>query len=200
MLRRILSLICLVLCLGLTAKAQSGQDSVLVVDIPASLYGQDSILLPDVLVTQRERPRRLSAEERQAYWRRIRDVKKTLPYAKYIAQTIIETYEYVETLPTEEEQKAHWKRVERELKAEMEPKMRKLTLRQGKLLMQLVERQTGQTSYELLRTFIGGWRAWWWNGFARLLGANLKDPYRPAEVEDDAVTERIVRLVELELI
>lgn len=170
------------------------------VDIPASLYGQDSILLPDVLVTQRERPRRLSAEERQAYWRRIRDVKKTLPYAKYIAQTIIETYEYVETLPTEEEQKAHWKRVERELKAEMEPKMRKLTLRQGKLLMQLVERQTGQTSYELLRTFIGGWRAWWWNGFARLLGANLKDPYRPAEVEDDAVTERIVRLVELELI
>lgn len=200
MLRRILSLICLLLCLGLTAMAQSGQDSVLVVDIPASLYGQDSILLPDVLVTQRERPRRLSAEERQAYWRRIRDVKKTLPYAKYIAQTIIETYEYVETLPTEEEQKAHWKRVERELKAEMEPKMRKLTLRQGKLLMQLVERQTGQTSYELLRTFIGGWRAWWWNGFARLLGANLKDPYRPAEVEDDAVTERIVRLVELELI
>lgn len=200
MLRHTLSILCLMLCLSLTAMAQSGRDTVLVVDIPAELYGQDSILLPDVLVTQKHRPRRLSAEERQAYWRRIRDVKKTLPYAKYIAQTIIETYEYTETLPTEEEQKAHWKRVERELKAEMDPKMRKLTLRQGKLLMQLVERQTGQTSYELLRTFIGGWRAWWWNGFARLIGANLKTPYRPEEVPDDAVTERIVRLVELQLI
>lgn len=200
MLRHTLSILCLMLCLSLTAMAQSGRDTVLVVDIPAELYGQDSILLPDVLVTQKHRPRRLSAEERQAYWRRIRDVKKTLPYAKYIAQTIIETYEYAETLPTEEEQKAHWKRVERELKAEMDPKMRKLTLRQGKLLMQLVERQTGQTSYELLRTFIGGWRAWWWNGFARLIGANLKTPYRPEEVPDDAVTERIVRLVELQLI
>lgn len=200
MLRHTLSILCLMLCLSLTAMAQSGRDTVLVVDIPAELYGQGSILLPDVLVTQKHRPRRLSAEERQAYWRRIRDVKKTLPYAKYIAQTIIETYEYAETLPTEEEQKAHWKRVERELKAEMDPKMRKLTLRQGKLLMQLVERQTGQTSYELLRTFIGGWRAWWWNGFARLIGANLKTPYRPEEVPDDAVTERIVRLVELQLI
>lgn len=200
MLRHTLSILCLMLCLSLTAMAQSGRDTVLIVDIPAELYGQDSILLPDVLVTQKHRPRRLSAEERQAYWRRIRDVKKTLPYAKYIAQTIIETYEYTETLPTEEEQKAHWKRVERELKAEMDPKMRKLTLRQGKLLMQLVERQTGQTSYELLRTFIGGWRAWWWNGFARLIGANLKTPYRPEEVPDDAVTERIVRLVELQLI
>lgn len=200
MLRHTLSILCLMLCLSLTAMAQSGRDTVLIVDIPAELYGQDSILLPDVLVTQKHRPRRLSAEERQAYWRRIRDVKKTLPYAKYIAQTIIETYEYAETLPTEEEQKAHWKRVERELKAEMDPQMRKLTLRQGKLLMQLVERQTGQTSYELLRTFIGGWRAWWWNGFARILGANLKAPYRPEEVPDDAVTERIVRLVELQLI
>lgn len=200
MLRHTLSILCLMLCLSLTAMAQSGRDTVLIVDIPAELYGQDSILLPDVLVTQKHRPRRLSAEERQSYWRRIRDVKKTLPYAKYIAQTIIETYEYAETLPTEEEQKAHWKRVERELKAEMDPKMRKLTLRQGKLLMQLVERQTGQTSYELLRTFIGGWRAWWWNGFARLIGANLKTPYRPEEVPDDAVTERIVRLVELQLI
>lgn len=200
MLRHTLSILCLMLCLSLTAMAQSGRDTVLIVDIPAELYGQDSILLPDVLVTQKHRPRRLSAEERQSYWRRIRDVKKTLPYAKYIAQTIIETYEYTETLPTEEEQKAHWKRVERELKAEMDPKMRKLTLRQGKLLMQLVERQTGQTSYELLRTFIGGWRAWWWNGFARLIGANLKTPYRPEEVPDDAVTERIVRLVELQLI
>lgn len=200
MLRRTLSFLCLLLCLTSIVVAQSRRDTVLVVDIPAELYGQDSILLPEVLVTQKHRPRRLSAEERQAYWRRIRDVKKTLPYAKYIAQTIIETYEYTESLPSEEERKAHWKRVERELKAEMEPKMRKLTLRQGKLLMQLVERQTGQTSYDLLRTFIGGWRAWWWNGFAKLLGANLKTPYLPEEVENDVVTERIVRLVELGLI
>lgn len=153
------------------------------------------VVLPDLNVRARRIPRKLSREEREAYWRRIRDVKKTLPYAKYVAATIIETYEYMETLP-EKEQKAHLKRVERELRAEMEPKMRKLTLGQGKILIKLIKRQCGSSSYELVKSFLGSWKAFWWNAFARFLGANLKDDYAPATVEDDAVTERIVQLVE----
>ncbi|MDO4692364.1 MAG: DUF4294 domain-containing protein [Porphyromonadaceae bacterium] len=156
--------------------------------------------LPTVLVRSSYRTRPLSSEERSAYWRRIRDVKKTLPYAKYVAVTIIETYEYMETLDTDEEREAHLKRVEQDLKAEMEPKMRDLTLRQGQLLIKLINRQCGQTSYELVKAFLGGWRAWWWNAFAKVIGANLKSPYNPKEVEDDAVTERIIRLVEMGLL
>ena len=62
--------------------------------------------LPDVNVFARHRVRPLSLAERRELWRRIRDVKKTMPYAKYVAATIIETYEYMQTLP-EKQQEAH---------------------------------------------------------------------------------------------
>lgn len=156
----------------------------------------DTIILPIVWVQAKSPVHPLTPEERRAYWRRVRDVKKTLPYAKYVATTIIETYEYIETLP-EDEQRAHIKRVERDLKADMEPKMRQLTLSQGKVLIKLINRQSGSTGYELVKAFLGGWKAWWWNQFAKFTGANLKSDYRPQDDPDDALTERIVRLVEV---
>lgn len=187
MLKRIYILIGIIaLGCGLSAQAQEQlpQDTSL-----------RNVVLPDVHVRANKTGRKLTAEERQAYWRRIRDVKKTLPYAKYVSRTIIETYEYMETLP-EKERAKHLKRVEKELKTEMEPQMRKLTLSQGKILIKLINRQCGSSSYELVKSFLGGWKAFWWNAFARFVGANLKSEYKPQEDEDDAVTERIVQLVE----
>lgn len=158
------------------------------------------IQLPDIYVSDRYKARPLTAEERRTYWRRVRDVKKTLPYARYVAVTIIETYEYMETLESDKEREAHLKRVERELKDEMEPKMRLLTLRQGQLLIKLINRQCGMTSYELVQAFLGGWKAWWWNAFAKVVGANLRSPYSPQTNADDALTERIVQLYDLGLL
>ena len=74
--------------------------------------------------------------------------------------------------------------------------MRKLTLGQGKILIKLVYRETGSTGYELVSAVLGGWKAFWWNAFARFLGANLKAEYDPKHVEDDAVTERIIELIQ----
>lgn len=164
--------------------AQQPSDSIIIV-------GKD---LPALVVTPRQKP--LTHEERVALWRRIRDVKKVMPYARYIASTIIETYEYMETLPTEQEQEEHLRRVQRELKAEMEPKMRQLTLRQGRLLIKLVNRQTGQTGYELVKAVLGSFKAWWWNAFAKVVGASLKETYDPKNSTDDAVTERIIKEID----
>lgn len=155
---------------------------------------------PDSIATERElpvlevtpRPKPFTPEERAAMWRRIRDVKKVMPYARYIATTIIETYEYMETLPTEQEQEKHLQRVQRELKVEMEPKMRKLTLRQGRLLIKLINRQTGQTSYELVKAVLGSFKAWYWSVFAKVFGASLVDTYDPKLSSEDFITERII--------
>lgn len=161
----------------------------------------DSILeveIQEIYVFARHHPRvrSLTPEERKQLWRRIRDVKKVYPYAKYVAATIIETYEYMQTLP-EKEQEPHLKRVEKELKKEMEPKMRDLTLNQGRLLIKLINRQCGMTGYQLIQSFLGGLRAWTWQIFARVIGANLKSSYNPKEDPDDSLTERIIRLYEL---
>ena len=164
----------------------------------ASRSSADSLLViqfANVYISASRTVRPLTNEERRQLWRRIRDVKKVYPYARYVAATIIETYEYMQTLP-EKEQEPHLKRVEKELKIEMEPKMKDLTLNQGKLLIKLINRQCGMTGYELLQSFLGGFKAWTWQVFARITGASLKAAYHPESDPDDALTERIVRLYE----
>ncbi|MDR0835629.1 MAG: DUF4294 domain-containing protein [Tannerella sp.] len=133
-------------------------------------------------------------KEEIAYSKLVRDVKKTLPYAKMVYATLLETYEYIQTLPDEEAQNKHLKRMEKELFQEYKPELKKLTLSQGKLLIKLIDRECNQTSYALVGAFLGKFRASFWNLFAGILGASLKSEYEPKG--KDAMTERIVRLVE----
>ncbi len=133
-------------------------------------------------------------KERQKYNKLVRDVKRTLPYAKLIYETLIETYEYIETLPDEKAKKKHLKRMEKELFKEYKPELKKMSLSQGKLLIKLVNRECNQTSYELAKAFLGGFRAGFWNIFAGMFGASLKSEYDPTG--KDAMTERVVLLVE----
>ena len=121
-------------------------------------------------------------------------MKKTLPYAKLVYETLIETYEYIETLPTEKEQQEHLKRMEKELFAQYKPELKKMTLSQGKLLIKLIDRECNQSSYHLVKAFLGSFRAGFWNLFAGMFGASLKTEYDP--IGKDALTERIVVLVE----
>ena len=80
-------------------------------------------------------------EERRAYNRLVRDVKITLPYAKMVNETMMETYEYLLTLPNDKAREAHLKRMQKELYEQYKPEMKKLTLRQGKLLLKLITRE-----------------------------------------------------------
>ncbi|CCZ48051.1 putative uncharacterized protein [Bacteroides sp. CAG:661] len=130
---------------------------------------------------------------RTQYYRLVRDVKKVLPIAKEVNQIIIETYEYLQTLPPKERQK-HLKRVEKGLKEQYMPRMKKLTFAQGKLLIKLVDRQTSSTGYELVKAFLGPFRAGFYQTFAALFGASLKKEYDATG--DDALTERVILLVE----
>ena len=134
------------------------------------------------------------AEEEQ-YRKLIRDVKKTLPYAKMIYSTLIETYEYIMTLPTEKEREDHLKQMEKDLYAEYLPVLKKMSLSQGKLLIKLVDRECNQSSYNILKAFLGPFRAGVWNAFAGIFGASLKSTWDPNG--KDAAAERIVELVEM---
>lgn len=159
------------------------------------LDGKDTIpyvRLPHVYVFPELKFR--NEKERQKYNKLVRDVKRTLPYAKLIYETLIETYEYIETLPDEKTKKAHLKRMEKELFNEYKPELKKMSLSQGKLLIRLVDRECNQTSYELAKAFLGGFRAGFWNIFAGMFGASLKSEYDPQG--KDAMTERVVLLVE----
>lgn len=128
------------------------------------------------------------------YYKLVRDVKKVLPISKEINRAIIETYEYMMTLPDEKARQKHMKAVEKSLKEQYTPRMKKLTFAQGKLLIKLVDRQTSSTGYELVKAFMGPFKAGFYQAFAALFGASLKKQYDPTG--DDALTERVILLVE----
>ena len=132
--------------------------------------------------------------QQQAYMRLVRNVKKVLPLAKQVRQMLIETAEYLETLPTQQERDAHIKRVEESIVREYKPKMKKLTFSQGKLLIKLVDRECHSTAYEAMQAFIGPFRSGLWQAFAWAFGASLKKGYDPEGV--DRLTERVVLMVE----
>lgn len=136
--------------------------------------------------------------EQQKYNKLVRDVKRTLPYAKMVYETLIETYEYMETLPNDKARQEHLKRMEKDLFKEYKPELKKLTFSQGKLLIKLIDRECNQSSYNLLKAYLGGFRAGFWNLFAGMFGASLKSEYDPKG--KDAMTERVVIMVERELI
>ena len=137
-------------------------------------------------------------KERQEYDKLVRDVKRTLPYAKLVYNTLIETYEYILTLPDDKTRDAHLKKMEKELFRDYKPELKKLTLTQGKLLLKLINRECNQSSYQLVSAFLGKVRASFWNFFAGMFGASMKTDYDPKG--KDAMTERVVQLVERGLI
>lgn len=135
-------------------------------------------------------------KERLKQDRLVYNIKKVLPIAKEVRGIVIETYEVVSLIKDKKEQKKHLKQVEKDLKASYTPRMKKLTLRQGKLLIKLVNRETGSSGYGLLRAFLGDIRAGFYQAFAWTFGASLAKKYDPENNEEDKETERIVRQVE----
>ena len=133
-------------------------------------------------------------QDRQAYNRLVYNIKKVLPIAKEVRQIILETYEYLETLPNKKAKDEHMKLVEKSIRKEYTPRMKKLTYQQGKLLIKLVFRECNSSSYQLIQAFMGPIRAGFWQAFAWTFGASLTKKYDPNGV--DRLTERIVLQVE----
>ncbi|MCM1369204.1 MAG: DUF4294 domain-containing protein [Candidatus Amulumruptor caecigallinarius] len=130
------------------------------------------------------------------YWKTVRDVKKTLPYAKLAFSTLCETYEYIRTIPDKKERERHLKRLEKDIFDKYKPVMKKMTKGQGKVLLKLINRETDQTSYSIVKAFLGSFRAGFWQLFGSFFGMNMRSGFHPEKNKDDAMIDRIATLVE----
>lgn len=135
-----------------------------------------------------------NAKQRMAYNRLVYNIKKVLPIAKEVNRIIIETGDYLDMLPNKKAKDEHMKKVEADIIKEYKPRVKRLTYSQGKLLIKLVYRECNNSSYDLVKAFMGPIRAGFWQSVAWLFGASLKKDYDPNHV--DRLTERIVRQVE----
>lgn len=132
-------------------------------------------------------------KEQRYYGRLVRDVKKTIPLAAEIRDIIYDTQEQLKLLPNDKARKKYLDKKEKELKETYTPKMKKLTFRQGKLLIKLIDRECDQSAYQLIKLFMGSFKAVFYQSFAKLFGASLKKTYDPTG--EDFMIERVVVLV-----
>ncbi len=135
-------------------------------------------------------------KQEEYFWRTVRDVKLTLPYAKLIAETLVETYEYLETFDTQKEREAYLKSMEKALFEQYKPVLKRFSKRQAKVLIKLIQRETHQSSYDIVKAFLGSFRATFWQGFGKLFGVSLKSSFNPRDNKEDATLDRIARCVE----
>jgi len=135
-----------------------------------------------------------SKREFHRYTKLTRNVVKVYPYAK-IASGLLEEYNRdLQIITSEGEQKKYIKIAEAELKAEFEGEIRKMTISQGRALIKLIDRETGDSSYDLIKELKGSFSAFIWQTLARVFGSDLRAKYDPKGA--DAMMESIVVRIE----
>lgn len=135
-------------------------------------------------------------KQEEFYWRTVRDVRRTLPYAKLAFQALCETYEYIQTIPDKKKREAHLKTLEKDIFEQYKPVIKGFTKGQGKILLKLINRETDQTSFNIVKAFLGTFRAGFWQTFGRFFGMNMKAGFHPDKNKEDAIIDRIATLIE----
>jgi hypothetical protein len=119
-------------------------------------------------------------------------VYKVYPYAKVAAERLTVLNKNMDALKTSREKRKYFKIVEDYMQHEFEPKLKKLSRKQGQILVKLIYRQTGFTTFELIKDYKSGWKAFWSNTTARMFDISLKTKYSPYEVNEDYLIETIL--------
>ena len=193
--KRLLFLILFLSFIAVRLDAQEQTTTIKGYLVPVCVYEGDTIPSMRMPTLYVYKPLKFkNKKKQQEYNRLVRNVKKTLPIAKEVNRAIIETYEFLQTLPDEKARQKHLSLVEKSVKEQYTPRMKKLTLSQGKLLIKLINRETSSSSYELVKAFLGPFKAGFYQAFAAIFGASLKKEYHPED--EDAMIERIIVLIE----
>lgn len=135
-----------------------------------------------------------SKRQQQKWTRYVYNVKRALPWARLLARELQVINDSLAVMTTERERREFLDRKEAELFRRYESPLKHLTVSQGRILIKLVDRETGSTGYELIRLLKGRFKAFWWQGIARLFGSNLKAEFDPEG--EDKYLETVVRLID----
>ncbi len=149
----------------------------------------DTILLEEVIVYREK----LDPEAKKQFLLLRNRVYKVYPYAKIASERLTSLNANMSKLKSNKDKKKYSKIVEDYLENEFKAQLKKLSRKQGQILVKLIFRQTGETAYDLVKDYKSGWKAFWSNNTARLFDINLKTPYDPYQVNEDYLIETILQ-------
>lgn len=148
----------------------------------------ETVLLEEVIISKSK----LDDQAKRDYLILQNRVYKVYPYAKIASERLTALNNNMAKLKTSREKKKYFKIVENYIENEFSDKLKKLSRKQGQILVKLINRQTGHTTFELIKDYKSGWKAFWSNNTAKLFDINLKTTYDPYKVNEDFLIETIL--------
>ncbi len=190
MIKRILTFFLVIFCYSLASSQDTTKmtNSIKIIDgdTVALIDIKPVVIFPPIKVeTRRELVR---------YDRLVHNVKKVYPYAKLAGQKLLAYKTILDTIPTERARKLFIKKVEKELENQFGDEIKDLSFSQGKILIKLIYRETGNSTFDIVKELRGGFTAFIWQTLARIFGYNLKTNYDPGG--SDQAIEQIVLMIE----
>jgi len=134
-----------------------------------------------------------SKNERRYYYWYYKKVQKAYPFARIAADTLLAINEELEGIKSNRKRKKKIKEIQEFMEGEFSDQLKKLTKTEGRILIKLVHRQTGQTMYDLIKEYRSGWKAFWYNSTASMFRLSLKDEYEPDIEGLDFIVEDILQ-------
>lgn len=132
-------------------------------------------------------------KEKLRYYILRRKTLKVYPYAKLAAEKLVELNDSISKIKKKRHQKRYTKKVQKYIEGEFSDQLKKLTRTEGQILVKLVHRQTGATTFHLVKELRSGWRAFWYNATAKAFKISLKQEFLPTEVHEDYLIEDILQ-------
>jgi hypothetical protein len=134
-----------------------------------------------------------SDKERRYYFWYYKKVHRAYPFATLASEKLSEINEELEGIKSKRKRKKHIKKIQKYMEGEFADQLKKLTRTEGRILIKLVHRQTGETMYELIKDYRSGWQAFWYNSTAKIFRLSLKEEYMPEEIALDFIIEDILQ-------
>ena len=177
----------LFLLVSFISNAQISNDSLAKRDV--MIEAKDTIVPLEEVVVYKHK---LSPEAKKEFQLLQNRVYKVYPIAKIAAERLTVLNKNMDKMKTNREKKKYFKIVEDYMENEFTGQLKKLSRKQGQILVKLIHRQTGFTTFELIKDYKSGWKAFWSNNTAKLFDINLKTKYAPYEVNEDFLIESIL--------
>lgn len=153
----------------------------------------DSLTIPLEEVLVLDKREFSSKKERRYYYWYYKKVQKAYPFAKMASDTLVYINKELAGIKSKRKRKKKIKSIQEYMEGEFSDQLKKLTKTEGRILIKLIHRQTGETMYELIKEYRSGWKAFWYNSTANMFRLSLKKEFRPEEEGLDFIVEDILQ-------
>lgn len=181
----------IILLVTLIVQGQDKKKDTIINDL-IIIRGDSVIISLDEVVVLNKLDFKSTKEKRYYFWY-LKKVRNAYPYAKLAADRLLQLNEQLKKIKSNRKRRKHTKKMQKYMEEEFTAELKKMTRTEGRILIKLLHRQTGLTTFDLIKEYRSGWKAFWYNTTARVFKLNLKSEYHPESEEIDFLIEDILQ-------